>query len=134
MKIFDPTAIVPYQIPELEDAFALVDDRNRRRANTPQSMPPMSPADEKRYLATVAKDRADDAWLRSNTPMGTVFDVLGVSHMVVSFPYRVDTPDRPGPGPLQIHTFAPDGRGGIDRSLFTCTQLRAMLEPGFVCP
>ncbi|QNN97160.1 hypothetical protein P9A51_gp05 [Xanthomonas phage Xp12] len=134
MKTFDPSAIVPYAIVPLSDqeAIELCDQRDAGRAR--HNMPPMTTTQALEFQKHVARERADEAWLLSNTPMGTVFDLLGVSHMVVSHPHRVDTPERPGPGPWKVQVFAPDGRGGIDRSLLTCRQLRAMLEPGFTAP
>ncbi|UGL62860.1 hypothetical protein [Xanthomonas phage MET13-T1] len=134
MKTFDPGAIVPYQILPIseEEATKLVDERNQAR----RSRGGLSMLAEKQesFLQAVARERADRAWLEANTPMGTVFDLLGVSHMVVSVPHYINTPERPSWGPPMVNVMAPDGRGGIDRSILSCAQLRAMLEPGFTRP
>ncbi|UYA98746.1 hypothetical protein P9A53_gp02 [Xanthomonas phage vB_Xar_IVIA-DoCa6] len=133
MKVFDPSALVPYQIltiPEPE-ASTLVDERNEARRS--RGGMTMLAHQQEKFLASVARERADRAWLEANTPMGTVFDLLGVSHMVISAPHYIREP-APNWGPLMVGVMAPDGRGGIDRSVLSCAQLRAMLEPGFTRP
>ncbi|ATS92238.1 hypothetical protein [Stenotrophomonas phage DLP4] len=134
MKIFDPNALVPYEVVPLpeDEANQAVTSRDQGRRSA--GLLSMLAGEQEKFLHQLAVDRADKTWLETNTPMGTVFEVLGVAHMVVSLPHYIKTPERPGWGPMLVNVMAPDGRGGIDRSVLSCTQLRAMLEPGFVRP
>ncbi|URA06977.1 hypothetical protein P9A47_gp09 [Xanthomonas phage Elanor] len=135
MKIFDPSVLAPYKIQPIQEpeASKLVEERNDMRRS--RGGMTMLAHQQEKYLESVARERADRAWMETNVPMGTVFDLLGVSHMVVSVPHYIRDPESPPNwGPLMVNVMAPDGRGGIDRSVLSCMQLRAMLEPGFVRP
>jgi len=70
--------------------------------------------------------RADWRWLRDNLPVGTVFDHLGAACMVISF--SATEPPRAG----AVAVLDVQVPGGVERRERTVSQLRAMLEPGYV--
>lgn len=84
MKIVDPASLVPYEVLPFtsEEAELIVAGRNAGRALV--SIAPMTQEQQEKFLHYQAIDRADEAWLRANLPVGAVFDVLGVTHMVVA--------------------------------------------------
>lgn len=133
MKIVDTDNLVPWEVLPIEDAKTLVEDWNARRARAQTPMLPMTPDQEARFLKSIARDRADKAWLNANTPMGAVFDFLGVAHMVLTVPHmRDDDRGRVEPPVYIVKAARPAGNGGIETKAFTCRELRAILEPGFV--
>lgn len=132
MKIVDTTTLVPWEvILPVEDAAKLAEDRNARRARLNPPMTPMTPDQYTMFIKGVARERADKAWLNANTPMGAVFDFLGVAHMVLSVPFMENNPGRVAPV-YEVRVARPSGTGSIETKLFTCRELRAILEPGFV--
>ncbi|UTC27951.1 hypothetical protein [Stenotrophomonas phage A1432] len=131
MKIFDPTNIAPWEPLPVEDILELVDTCNAQRARMNPPRLPMDDAHITRFRKHIARERADMAWMNANTPMGTVFDFLGVSHMVISMPFMERTPNRLSHF-YEVKVARPNGAGGIEMTRFTCRDLRAILEPGFV--
>lgn len=136
MKIFDPTNIAPYNLASMPASIAgpLIANRNAARARSQHRLAPMTPKQEAGFIKNAETDLADMEWLSLNLPMGTVFGVLGVTHMVTSLPFYNDDPKSQGPKPpepLRVRVVRPNGKGGIDEVLMSCLQLRTMLEPEF---
>lgn len=125
MKVVDPTSLVPYEVIPLDDPESIVAGRNAGRALV--GIAPMTPEQEASFLRHAAIDRADEAWLRANMPVGAVFDVLGVAHMVVAIGR-----ERASMGNAwQARVARPDGRGGLEHEDVKVGGLRARVEPSF---
>lgn len=127
MKIVDPASLVPYEVLPFtsEEAELIVAGRNAGRALV--SIAPMTQEQQKKFLHYRAIDRADEAWLRANLPVGAVFDVLGVTHMVVAIGR-----ERAAFGyGWQAKVARPDGKGGLEHEDIKVGGLRARVEPAF---
>lgn len=127
MKIVDPTSLVPYEVVPLsnQEAIDVCDQRDAGRAQ--YNMPPMTTTQAINFQMSVAIDRADEAWLRANMPVGAVFDVLGVTHMVVAIGR-----ERAAMGHAwQARVARPDGRGGLEHEDIKVAGLRARVEPAY---
>lgn len=125
MKVVDPASLVPYEVVPLDDPESIIAGRNAGRALA--SIAPMTPEQEARFLRYAAIDRADEAWLRANMPVGAVFDVLGVAHMVVAIGR-----ERASMGNAwQARVARPDGRGGLEHEDIKVAGLRARVEPAY---
>lgn len=127
MKVLDPSNLVPYEVVPLsnQEAIDLCDQRDADRAR--HSMPPMTTTQAINFQRHVAVDRADEAWLRANMPVGTVFDVLGVTHMVVAIGRERAALGRA----WQARVARPDGNGGLEHEDIKVAGLRARVEPAY---
>lgn len=127
MKVVDPASLVPYEVVPFtsEEADEVVRLRNSGRRSVGQ--PSMTAEQQERFLHYQAIDRADEAWLRANLPVGSVFDVLGVAHMVVAIGRERAEMGRA----WQARVARPDGRGGLEHEDVKVGGLRARVEPSF---
>lgn len=127
MKIVDPANLVPYEVVPLtsEEADEAVRLRDNGRRSVGQLS--MTAKQQEKFLHYQAIDRADEAWLRANLPVGAVFDVLGVTHMVVAIGR-----ERAAFGHgWQAKVARPDGKGGLEHEDIKVGGLRARVEPAF---
>lgn len=125
MRVVDPANLVPYVVEPVADPAEAVALRNSGRVM--HNIAPMTREQQENYLRHLAVDRADEAWLRANTPVGAVFDVLGVTHMVVAIGR-----ERAAMGQAwQARVARPDGRGGLEHEDIKVGGLRARVEPGY---
>lgn len=125
MKVVDPSSLVPYVVEPVADPDSVVAGRNAGRALV--NIQPMTAEQAERFLHYHAVDAADEAWLRANMPVGAVFDVLGVAHMVVAIGR-----ERAAMGHAwQARVARPDGRGGLEHEDIKVSGLRARVEPAY---
>lgn len=125
MKVLDPSNLVPYVVEPVADPESIVAGRNAGRALV--SIAPMTSEQEANFLRHMAVDMADEAWLRANMPVGTVFDVLGVTHMVVAIGRERAALGRA----WQARVARPDGNGGLEHEDIKVAGLRARVEPAY---
>lgn len=132
MRIVDPNGLRPYALvtPKDEDLQDAVAHANRMRDRLGQ--PALTPEQVTNLANRMMVSNADRAWLLANTPVGSVFDHLGVAHMVVGID-RVELGEFSGKA-WRATVHCPNGQGGIYQSQLSATDLRARIEPGYVVP
>lgn len=125
MKVLDTSNLVPYVVEPVADPDEAVAMRNAGRRSAGQLS--MTAEQQENFLRHLAVDAADEAWLRANMPVGTVFDVLGVTHMVVAIGRERAAFGRA----WQARVARPDGNGGLEHEDIKVAGLRARVEPAY---
>lgn len=130
MRVIDPNGLRPYALvaPKDEDLQDAVVHANRIRQRIEQ--PDLTPEQVTNLANKMMVSNADRAWLLANTPVGSVFDHLGVAHMVVGIEHVALGEFTGKVWRATVHS--PNGQGGIHQARLSVQDLRARIEPGYV--